>query len=96
MNLYSGTILVAATVYIKAETLADAQTTLDALKGDVMELAEDEHSELPISGRQYNHPDLPDVSLSPCMTIHAIADAAELHEESIDAEEGDDDAEDSD
>jgi hypothetical protein len=90
MNLYSINVRIYATAYIKADSEREARRIARELKGDVLQLREDEDAELPISDRQYDDPDLPDVSLSPAMTIHGIdrGEPIELSEENIDEEEG--------
>ncbi|TGT64038.1 MULTISPECIES: hypothetical protein [unclassified Mesorhizobium] len=82
MNLYSIELKICATAYIKAETEEAALAKAKELVGDGIELREDEYAELPISGKRYDDEDLPDVSLSPAMTIDSLwSENVELAEE---------------
>jgi hypothetical protein len=85
MNLYNADILIKATVYVKAESEEEAQEKVLKLNGLCLELSEDEHAELPITGMTYNNPDLPDISLSPAVTV-GYADPIQVVEEDIDAD----------
>lgn len=69
MNVYSIDIRVAATVYIKAGTRAEALAKAKGLHGDCLNLEDGTQSDVEISGRRYDDPDLPEVSLSPVMTL---------------------------
>ena len=84
-NLYCVDIEVAATAYIKAtceqEALEKARALRDkrpfVLTSDgavaVHRFPEIDHGDgVPISGRDYSDPMLPDISLSPGMTIHGL------------------------
>lgn len=87
-NLYSVDLMIAATVYIKADTLEEAQTKLGQLHHTALELREDRHQQLPITGCSYDNPQMPKVSLSPAMTVHVEQndiDALELNEEGVPA-----------
>ncbi len=66
--LYSIDIQIWATAYIKADSAKEAEAIARAFKGYTLEL-EEQDGEVPISGQRYSNPDLPDVSLSPAMTI---------------------------
>jgi hypothetical protein len=68
MKLYSIEIQICATAYIKAESAEEAMKIAKELKGDILEIDEQD-GELPISGREYDNPNLPDISLSPAMTV---------------------------
>ena len=70
MNLYQADIPIMATVYIKASSLEEAQAKLRSIHMDALELVPDEHQEVPVCGLSFDNPDLPEVSLSPAMTIH--------------------------
>ncbi|TIW53855.1 MAG: hypothetical protein E5V54_24140 [Mesorhizobium sp.] len=86
MNLYSIELKICATAYIKAGNADEALTMAKDLVGDGIELREDEYAELPISGKRYDDEDLPDVSLSPAMTIDSLWDpegGVELAEEDV-------------
>ncbi|MEQ1950890.1 hypothetical protein [Mesorhizobium sp. CN2-181] len=69
MNLYSLDIKICATAYIKAETEEEALAIAQGMT-DSIELQTDEEKEIAISGRQYDDPDLPDISISPAITFH--------------------------
>lgn len=68
MNVYSIDVMICATAYIKAETEAEAQAIALGLKDSALELYEQE-GEVPISGKDLDNPDLPDVSFSPAMSV---------------------------
>jgi hypothetical protein len=68
-KIFSADIMICATVYVKAESEAEAIAKIGELRNTSLELEIDEHGELPISGRRFDDPGLPDVSLSPVMTI---------------------------
>jgi hypothetical protein len=90
MNVYSIDIKICATAYIKAKSEEEA---LEFAKREFhsdcgMELPDDLHwLEVPITGMSYDHPDLPDVSLSPAMSFHGPFDGdkaiIELVEEDV-------------
>ncbi len=69
MAVWSVDVKITATAYIRAETQEEALKLAKELEGDGLELFEQD-GDLPISGKQYDDPDLPDVSLSPAMTVH--------------------------
>jgi hypothetical protein len=68
MNLYSIEMRVVATAYIKANNATEAMAKAKMLHGDGLEVA-DAGSEVAICGMRYSDPNLPEVSLSPAMTI---------------------------
>lgn len=76
MNLYEIDVRIAGTAYIKAKSKAEAVRKAKGLKHLSLQLGEDEQGELPISGRDYDDPRLPEISLSPAMTIHGPWNAA--------------------
>lgn len=91
MKLYSVDIKICATAYIKAKTPEEAFEIAKSLKHGALELSPDEYQDIPISGRQYDDPDLPDVSLSPAMTVYGPFDGetiAHLADELDDAKAG--------
>lgn len=75
MKLFEIDVTVYGTAYVRAESADDAvrmaHSRLHERGIEVMD------SEL-ISGKQFDDPDLPEVSLSPAMTIAEIGDHAEL------------------
>lgn len=72
MNLYSIDIKICATAYIKAESEEEAMKIAKEQLADTgMELPDNlDWLELPITGKEFDSPDLPDVSLSPAMTLY--------------------------
>ena len=69
MNLYSIDVRVTATAYIKAGSRAEALAKAKGLHGDCLNAGDPTQSEVDISGRKFDDPDLPEVSLSPVMTV---------------------------
>jgi hypothetical protein len=70
MNVYSIDVKIYATAYIRAETQEQALEIARELKDTALNFPDYVDSDPMISGRQYDDPDLPDLSLSPIMTIH--------------------------
>lgn len=72
MNVYSIDIKICATAYIKAESEEEAERIFNATCVEHMggELPVDEYADIPVSGRQYNDPDLPEFSLSPAISFY--------------------------
>ena len=68
MPIYSITVTVYATAYIRAASPEEAKAKGLALENHVLEV-EDAGSEVAISGLKLNDPGLPDISLSPAMTV---------------------------
>lgn len=68
MSIYSITVTVYATVYVRAGSPEEAKAKAAALENHALEIA-DAGSEVAISGLKLSDPDLPDVSLSPAMTL---------------------------
>lgn len=73
MPLYSIDIPVFATAYVKAADEEEALKQAIALGNSGLELPEVWEGEVPIFGKRFDHPDMPDVSLSPAMTIGEMA-----------------------
>lgn len=69
MNVYQTDIRVTATVYIRARDKVHAEALVAGLYGDCAHVSAKVESEVEISGLPYDHPDLPEVSLSPVMTL---------------------------
>lgn len=67
MTLYCAEITIAATVYVQAKNKTEAKKMIRELHHDI---SEDGFSEL-ISGARFDDPDLPEISLSPAMTLYA-------------------------
>lgn len=66
-KLFSRDVMIAATAYIVADSEEEAQKKFDTLKGNGLEISEDDDDM--IYGGQY-HAGMPEISLSPAMTIH--------------------------
>jgi hypothetical protein len=71
MTLYRVEVQIGATAYIKAETLEAAMKIANEMKDDSIYLPDDLGlcGDVEITGMQFDNPDLPDVSLSPAMTV---------------------------
>ncbi|TPJ51772.1 MULTISPECIES: hypothetical protein [unclassified Mesorhizobium] len=72
MNLYSIELKIAATAYIKAVDEEQALAAAMDMVGNGIELSEDLCAGIPITGRRFDDEDLPEVSLSPAMTIDSL------------------------
>jgi hypothetical protein len=75
MPLYRVEVQIGATAYIKAKDVKEATKKAKTLKDNAIyvETAHDgDVSDVEISGLQFDNPDLPDISLSPAMTIHGM------------------------
>lgn len=71
MKLYSGDVKLAATVYVKADSAEEAQQKIVALHGQFIELSSKRQTigdGLEMTGETFSK-DMPDISLSPAMTI---------------------------
>ena len=75
-KIYSIEVRVYATMYIRAESAEQAEAIALEQNGAYIELAEDHDAEIPISGKGFDNPDLPDVSISPMLTLHGPDDSA--------------------
>ena len=72
MGVYRIEVDIKATAYVRADSPAEAQAMLLAHDGHGIEFASRDQpisEEMWISGRQYDDPDLPALSLSPAMTL---------------------------
>jgi hypothetical protein len=76
MPIYSVEMNVLATLYIRAATPEEAARIAREQVDTSIEVGERDAGggELPVSGASYDDPDLPDVSLSPAMTIASVCD----------------------
>jgi hypothetical protein len=70
-KLYAVDLKLCATAYIKARNSAEAMSIAKSLANQSPSLLDSE-GDIPVSGLQYRDPALPDVSLSPAMTIHGV------------------------
>lgn len=69
MKLYQADIPIWATAYVRANSPEEAKAKIIAAAKDrAFEFEEDDDEELPISGKSFDDPELPDVSLSPAMS----------------------------
>ena len=71
MKLWSIDIQICATAYIKAESPKEAMEIAKGLK-DSNPIILNSEGDVEVSGLDYDDPDLPNVSLSPAMTIHGV------------------------
>ena len=83
MNFYNIDVKLYATLYIKAETAEAAQVMAQGIRGFDLEVPDDQGSELPIVGYQFDDPRLPVLSLSPAMTIEGPVEYVSLVEENV-------------
>jgi len=68
MSVYSIAVTIYATAYIRAASPHEAKAKAEALENHALEVL-DAGSEVAISGLPLADPALPDVSLSPAMTV---------------------------
>lgn len=83
MKLFRADLVVYATAYVHAENFKDAALKLSKLRDKVLEVqsvdSRQSLNEVPISGRRADDPALPEVSISPAMTIaHLASDITEV------------------
>jgi hypothetical protein len=69
MNLFRIDMKLCATAYIKAENAADALKIAKAMHMLSPSIL-DHYADIPVTGLDFNNPDLPAVSFSPAMTIY--------------------------
>jgi hypothetical protein len=80
-KLFRVDVQIAGTAYVKAKSQREAEEKLKVqLTQATLMVADDAESDVPISGLRFDDPDLPDVSLSPAMTIHGIYPGQTLEE----------------
>jgi hypothetical protein len=92
MKVFSIDVRMVATAYIRAETHeAAVELVQRQLHETGLDLEVGYMNDVPISGLQYHDPELPEVSLSPAMTIVGPADddALEMVEDLTDDEDDD-------
>jgi hypothetical protein len=78
MTVYRIEVELSATAYVKADSEEAAIAKLRALDTVAVEIGRRDqqiNDDLWISGRQYDDPDLPEVSLSPAMTFRLPGDS---------------------
>lgn len=71
-QLYAVEAMIAATLYIKADSEAEAVAKARGVVGAGLEVADD-GGEVEISGLMFDDPELPEISFTPAMTVHAVA-----------------------
>lgn len=71
MPVYSKDLWICATAYIRADSAEDAEARFLELHEATLTAVEGTNGEIEISGLQYDDEDLPDVSLSPAMSVYA-------------------------
>ena len=76
-SIYSIGVTIAATVYVRAASPEEALRKAKTIENDELIV---EGSEI-ISGLRLDDPNLPDVSISPAMTIGEVGGAVDLAEE---------------
>lgn len=77
MPIYQIDMQVCATAYIRAKNADEARKIAEELTYGSPAIA-DSGGDVEVSGRRFDDPDLPDVSLSPAMTIHGPWPGAEI------------------
>lgn len=77
MNIYSIDVQVCATAYIRANNEKEARKVAEGLQDSSPDIL-DAGGDVEVSGLAFDNPDLPDVSLSPAMTIHGVWPGAEV------------------
>ena len=80
MPIYRVEVRVEATAYVRADSAEQAQAGMLALDGETFELSRRDvqlTDQLWVSGRQYDDPELPVISLSPAMTLRVVDPEAE-------------------
>lgn len=68
MKLFSIGLTVYATAYIRAENAEEARDKARQLRNLSIEVPPGKRGDVMISGLPFDHPDLPDLSVSPAMT----------------------------
>lgn len=68
MPIYSITVTIYGTAYIRADNPKDAFAKAASMENAVLEVS-DAGSEVAISGARLSDPGLPEISLSPAMTV---------------------------
>jgi len=70
-TVYKIPVTIAATAYVQADARDSALAALRAKGATVwLELNEDANQEIPISGANFDSDELPEISLSPAMTLY--------------------------
>lgn len=79
MNIYAIDVVVYATAYIRAASEEDAQEIANSLDHQVIDnLPEGTYGEVSICGSPFDNDDLPDVSLSPAITLAGPCEDAKV------------------
>ncbi len=85
LKVFSQDIRIVGTVYVKAENRKEAKKKIKDLTGDGLEV-----SGALISGLQFDDENLPEISLSPAMTLHNPTGNVEFMQHAHDPEAEDD------
>jgi hypothetical protein len=72
MKLYRQDVRICGMVYVKAKSQAEAISKVKALAGKGIDTENSADADVPVSGARYNDPGLPEISLSPAMTLKGI------------------------
>lgn len=78
MPVYSIEIEIAATLYVRANSVAEAKTAAAKLKWQSPAVPKFDGGTVEFCEKRYSDPDLPKVSLSPAMTIQGMYDGSEI------------------
>jgi hypothetical protein len=77
--IYSIDVVIHATAYIRADSGSKARRIAEGMEGGTFELPEGEYGDIVVSGLAFGSDELPDISLSPAMTVGpANADTLDL------------------
>ncbi len=83
MKLYRVEVEIAGSMYIKAESEEKAQTIAREQHGKGIYLYKGMDTEIKVSGLLFQDPNLPDISLSPCMTLIRSYNEGEMEEADV-------------
>lgn len=81
MKIFRVGITIHGTAYIRANSEARARELAEGLEGVGIEVHDSWDGDVIITGLPFDDPELPDVSLSPAMTIGAVEDDVESTDE---------------
>lgn len=72
MPVYRRDVKLAGTLYVKAKSASDADAKMRDIgrKLQNVDVQCAEEGQIPVSGERYSSPKLPEISLSPAMTLH--------------------------
>ncbi|WP_313026841.1 hypothetical protein [Brucella sp.] len=78
MKIYSVGVTIYATVYVRGESAESAHETAGELRNLAVEVEGDDHNLF--CGFEFNNPELPALSISPCVTIGDLEPVASVEE----------------